>query len=183
MCKIHQNDGTCLGMQPPFAIYVLSSCAQLLERRDKETAGSNIQTKCDRMRYRTRLFRVLADVLVAAAPVACSSATTAATVFRGTRAAGSAAVPARRSLVKLSQRMAWLAAGGCIAVHQDFARAEGQAEFSAEGLLRSRADVRQSLQASLSAPGSYLPSGSYPGYTSDCCRIRRLETFVSCGRC
>ncbi|KAI3438582.1 hypothetical protein D9Q98_001007 [Chlorella vulgaris] len=62
----------------PLLDELLSGMDELLERRDKETAGSNIQTK----------------------------------------------------------------------LHQDFARAEGQAEFSAEGLLRSRADVRQSLQNS-----------------------------------
>lgn len=124
---------------------------QLLERREKEAAGSDARARNDRLRYGARLYRLLGAVLLAATPlVPLPPAATPA---------GPALASTVEQLRRLAHRMAMLAVGSCLAVHREFvAQRAARAAAGRGGLaaldveedlgseLLSLGDVRQRLQ-------------------------------------
>lgn len=123
---------------------------QLLDRRDKEAAGTDARSRNDRLRYNARLYRLLGAVLLAA------------TLLMPLPPAVAPPGPGLASTVdqlrRLVQRMAMLVVGSCLAVQREYAAQRAQAAAGRVGLavldveddlgsaLRSLGDVRQRLQ-------------------------------------
>ena len=124
---------------------------QLLERREKEAAGTDAHARNDRLRYGARLYRLLGAVLLAATPLVPLPPAAAT--------AGPALASAVEQLRRLAHRMAMLAVGSSLAVHCEFvAQRAARAAAGRGGLaaldveddlgseLLSLGDVRQRLQ-------------------------------------
>lgn len=123
---------------------------QLLDRRDKEAAGTDARSRNDRLRYNARLYRLLGAVLLAATPLMPLPPAVAPP--------GPGLASTVDQLRRLVQRMAMLVVGSCLAVQREYAAQRAQAAAGRVGLavldveddlgsaLRSLGDVRQRLQ-------------------------------------
>jgi len=152
---------------------------QFLERVEKELC--EVEQRIGRLRYHSRLYRLLAAVLLGLAPKSLDQWTRWSATGRGGGTAAARTWPPASELQKLMQRLAYLAASSCVALHAEHREYREQRERQAAA--QACTGGRGAAATSANAQGP--PAGddqSRPGSLRQRLKVRATEQGVLAGR-